>query len=100
MNYDRFMEQLVLIDRSQEIRNVGMVLFDQGKYSEALSKFEESLRLNPNDIKARQYRGMCTCLLAAPNPAELREAILDFKIVLYQVEASSFEAARLINQLT
>lgn len=92
MNYEYFIQ----IAQSQEIRNLGMVLFDQGKYTEALEQFEESLRLNPNDIKARQYRGMCKCVLAARNQADIQDAILDFKIVLYQHEQSSRLAADLI----
>ena len=92
MNYEQFIQ----IARSQEIRNLGMVLFDQGNYVEALAKFEESLTLNPNDVKARQYRGMCKCLLAVENQADIQDAILDFKMVLYQHEASSRASLDLI----
>ena len=93
MNYERFMQ----IAQSQELRNLGMVLFDQGNYTDALSKFEESLTLNANDIKARQYRGMCKCLLASQNPEDIQDAILDFKIVLYQHEESSRRALELVS---
>ncbi len=93
MNY----EDIMRIARSQEIRNLGMTLFDNGHYADALSNFEESLTLNPHDIKARQYHGMCKCLLAVQNPEDIQDAILDFKIVLYLHEFSSQQALELVS---
>lgn len=78
--------------RSQDIRNLGIALFNQGEYTEALVKFEESLLINQSDIKTRQYRGMCKCLLASEhleNTQEIHEAILDFKTVLDQIDYTS-----------
>ena len=49
-----------------------------------------------NDMQARQYRGMCKCLLAVHNPEDIGDAISDFKIVLLQQKASSWQVAQLI----
>ena len=94
------LEELKRLAQSQAIRDFGLTLFDNGNYIEALLAFEESLTFNSDDIISQQYRGMCKCLLAVENQADIQDAISDFKRVLQQHEDSSQQARQVIKNLS
>ena len=48
-------EGIEKIKKICELRYRGMILFDKSKYNDAMIKFSEILRINPNDIKAKEY---------------------------------------------
>ena len=76
--------------RSSDLVNQGVIYLDNNDIGNALSTFEESLRLNPTNVKALQYRGICKCILVKNNSLNnsqiLDEAILDFKSVIKSIE--------------
>ncbi|MDE0325203.1 MAG: hypothetical protein OXN27_14905 [Candidatus Poribacteria bacterium] len=80
-----FLQELMKYAYSQEIRNLGISLFNRGKYPDALVK-------NEGDMKTRQYCGMCKCPLASENlenTQQIQETISDFKTVLDQMDYMS-----------
>lgn len=66
----------------------GITEFNRGNFANALIKFEDALKSNPDSIVALQYRGICKCLLAVNTNRDvvqkhrrINDAILDFKKV-------------------
>ena len=44
--------ELFRIQQGQELRDLGIILFEQKDYTNALLKFEDALKFSPNDVKA------------------------------------------------
>ena len=72
--------ELFRIQQGQELRDLGIILFEQKDYTNALLKFEDALKFSPNDVKAKFYRGLCHCLLTpSENSEKIEIAILEIK---------------------
>ena len=66
----------------------GITEYNRGNFCNALEKFEEALKSNPESVVALQYRGICKCLLAMNTNTdilrrhrEVDDAIKDFQKV-------------------
>ena len=90
---------LLNYQRSSDLVSQGVLYLENNQIDNALSTFEESLRLNPTNVKSLQYRGICKCILVknnlSNNPQILDEAILDFKSVLNSIEIIAEASLRL-----
>ena len=76
------------IEGSRTYIREGITEFNRGNFANALIKFEDALKSNPESIVALQYRGICKCLLAVNTNRDIvqkhrriNDAILDFKKV-------------------
>lgn len=79
---------LVASARCKALLNQAIIDLNNGNFSDALVKLDAALDINPNDVYALQYRGICQCLLVREHEGtnqENRERLHKVALDLLQV---------------